>query len=135
MNAYSSDFHVPGAQPTGDAQFSRSPETTLGQQWAALADAGMAVAALAGVDLQTDKDAGRLAAFPGQVEAAGGWKMELARNGIVDLCAFMQPGLSALLAAGARGQDAQPAAMTLWHEFSKARDALLALVPQPEDAA
>ncbi|WP_232843116.1 hypothetical protein [Allopontixanthobacter confluentis] len=129
MNAYSSDFHVAGIQPAFDAAISDGVQNAFGQQWAALEEAGMAVAVMAGVEAHAAADTSVLRAFPSLIEKTGGWKMELARNGVADLSAFMQPGLAALLAVNARGQDAQPAARALWQEFSKARDALLGLVP------
>jgi len=42
----------------------------------------------------------------------------------------MKPGVQALLAVSARGQDPTAAALTLWREYHHARAALLALVPE-----
>ena len=57
------------------------------------------------------------------------WRRAMAEQGVDDLSAIMEPGLSALLAVRARGGDASAPAMTLWEEFLAARDALLALAP------
>ena len=56
--------------------------------------------------------------------------LRLAENHVSDMAAMMQPGLSALLAVSARGQDATAAALALWCEFHAAREALMALVPE-----
>ena len=42
------------------------------------------------------------------------------------------PGVTALLAVSARGQDPTAAALALWREYHHARAALLALVPEQE---
>jgi hypothetical protein len=52
---------------------------------------------------------------------------ELVETGVADIAAIMEPGLSALIAAHARGASPQAAAMALWEEFLGARDALMAL--------
>jgi hypothetical protein len=97
-------------------------------QWTALQDAAAAVAALAG--LAEEKPTPQIRNFPALIRDAGGWRYELAERGVADLAAIMQPGLKALLAVHARGQDATAAALTLWREFHAARAALLTLVPQ-----
>jgi hypothetical protein len=101
---------------------------TLGAQWAALQETADAVAAIAG--LAAEKPTALMRAFPDRIADVGGWRLELASNGIADIAAMMSPGVKALLAVSARGQDPTPAALTLWHEFHAARDALLALVPE-----
>lgn len=59
------------------------------------------------------------------------WQRELAGNHIEDMAAMMQPGLAALLATRARGQHANVPAHALLREFRAARDAVLALLPEP----
>ncbi|MGN6497621.1 MAG: hypothetical protein ACTHKM_10240 [Tsuneonella sp.] len=97
-------------------------------QWTALHDAAAAVAALAG--LAEERPSAQTRNFPALIRDAGGWRCRLAERGVADLAAIMQPGLKALLAVHARGQDATAAALTLWREFHVARAALLALVPE-----
>ncbi len=97
-------------------------------QWAALQDAAGAVAQLAG--LAAEKPSGQVRNFPALIKDAGGWRLELATNGVADLAAMMAPGVKALLAVSARGQDPTAAALTLWREYYHARAALLALVPE-----
>ena len=70
--------------------------------------------------------------FPVAIRDCGGWRRELAEQGIEDLSAVMEPGLAALLAACARGVSAYAAALALWQEFLAARDALMSLTPPPE---
>lgn len=96
--------------------------------WAALHDAADAVAALAG--LTADQPSAGVRNFPGLIFDVGGWRLELATNGVADLAAMMTPGVKALLAVSARGQDPTPAALTLWQEYHAARGALLALVQE-----
>lgn len=100
----------------------------MSAQWAALQDAASAVAALAG--LASERPSAEVRDFPALIDDAGGWRLELATNGVADLAAMMTPGVKALLAVSARGQDPTPAALTLWREYHQARAALLALVPE-----
>lgn len=103
-------------------------EVSLSAQWSAMRDAGAAVAMLAGVD--ADKPCAAERNFAAAVADAGGWRLELAREGLSDLGAMLQPGLAALLAVKARGRDAAAPARALWSEYRAARDALLALAPE-----
>jgi hypothetical protein len=100
----------------------------LAMRWAALHDAADAVALLAGI--APERPAAAIRAFPAQIREAGGWRLALAETGVDDLAAIMRPGLAALLAVKARGQDALAPARALWHEFDRSRAALLALVPE-----
>jgi len=103
------------------------------RKWLALHDAAAAVGAVAG--LRAEPMSGEVLGFPTTVEAVGGWHHQQAEQGVDDLLAIMEPGLSALLTLHARGGNSYPAAMALWHEFHAARDALLALLPWPESEA
>ncbi len=96
-------------------------------KWSGLHDAAETVAAIAGIDSPPMTPAVRN--LPGMMRDAGGWRRQRAEQGIEDLAALMEPGLSALLTACAQGADPRPAARALWHEFVLARDALLALAP------
>lgn len=102
--------------------------SAMSVQWAALQDAATAVAALAG--LAAEKPSAQIRNFPALIKDAGGWRLELATDGVADLAAMMRPGVKALLAVSARGQDPTAAALTLWREYHHARAALLALVPE-----
>jgi hypothetical protein len=99
----------------------------MSMRWSALHDAAGAVAMLAGYTAEPMKPDVRN--FPAVMRDLGGWRRAMAEQGVDDLSAIMEPGLSALLAVRARGGDASAPAMTLWEEFLAARDALLALVP------
>ncbi|MBD3730977.1 MAG: hypothetical protein IE933_14890 [Sphingomonadales bacterium] len=116
------------SQPAAEPQRLRASSSQMSVQWAALQDAAGAVATLAG--LATEKPSPTVRNFPALIRDAGGWRLDLAERGIADLTAIMQPGLTALLAVNARGQDATAAALTLWREFHAARAAILGLVPQ-----
>jgi hypothetical protein len=118
---------LPGS---GRARFGQASASAMSMKWAALHDAATAVAALARVPAEPMR--ADLRNFPAAMRDAGGWRRELADQGIEDLAAFMEPGLAALLAVHARGADAAPAALALWEEFRAARDGLMALVP-PQD--
>lgn len=107
---------------------SRSSAQSLSVQWTALQDAASAVAALAG--LAPERVSPQIRNFPALIKDVGGWRFELASDLIGDISAIMRPGLTALLAVNARGQDATAAALTLWREYHHARAAVLALVPE-----
>ena len=67
--------------------------------------------------------------FPAIMRDTGGWRLDLAEQGIDDLVAIMEPGLAALVSASAMGASPRAAAEALWNEFVVARAALIALVP------
>jgi hypothetical protein len=123
MTVQPTDFSA--SRPSGAAL--RGP-SAMSVQWAALQEAAGAVAALAG--LAAEKPSSQVRNFPALIKDAGGWRLELAANGVADLAAMMTPGVKALLAVAARGQDPTAAALTLWREYHHARAALLALVPE-----
>jgi hypothetical protein len=100
-------------------------------KWSALHDAAGAVAMLAGREMPGMSPEVRN--FPAVIRDAGGWRSQLAEQGIADIAAVMEPGLSALLAVHARGMRPAGAALALWEDFVSARDALLGLTP-PRDA-
>ena len=99
----------------------------VGGTAAALApgDAAATVALLAGQEAPGMSQEVR--SFPVSIRDAQPVTRELVENGIADLAAIMEPGLSALIAAHARGAHPQAAATALWQEFLSARDALMAL--------
>ncbi len=123
-NPQSPPAGMPGA---GRAEFGQATASTMSMKWSALLDAGDLVCALAGIAPEARK--AEVRNFPAIMKDTGGWRCQLAQNGVDDLAAIMEPGLSALLAVRARGANTGPAALALWHEFHAARAALLALVP------
>ena len=120
---------LPGS---GRAQFGQASASALGMKWSALHDAADVVCTLAGLVAEPMTPA--LRNFPAVMRDAGGWRRAMAEQGISDISAFMEPGLSALLAVHARGVNPSAPALTLWQEFVAARDALMALIPPPGDA-
>lgn len=123
MSTIPTDFTATRAD--GPAQRSAS---AMSVQWAAVQDAAGAVAALAG--LAVEKPSSQVRNFPALIRDVGGWRFDLATDGVSDLAAIMKPGVKALLAVAARGQDPTSAALALWREYHEARSALLALVPE-----
>lgn len=117
---------------SGRPEFGKGSGSALSMKWSALHDAAGTVAMIAG--LAAEAISPRIRNFPAVMRDAGGWRRELAEDGIADLTAVMEPGLSALLSAHARGASPQPAALALWQEFLQARNALLDLTP-PEQLA
>jgi hypothetical protein len=115
---------LPGA---GRAEFGQAASSAMSMKWSALHDAAGVVAQLAGLAPETRKP--NVRNFPAMMRDTGGWRFELAKQGVDDLAAIMEPGLAALLAAHSRGANAQAAALALWQEFHAAREALLELVP------
>ena len=122
-------MNAPFLPPAGLRPGSASSADAADRQWAALHQAAGVVAGLAGVDDPVTPPGGQH--FPEVIAQVGGWRAALAQQGIADLSAVMQPGLSALLAIHAQGADPGVAARTLWEEFTHARAAVLALLPPP----
>lgn len=117
---------LPGA---GRAQFGQASASALGMKWSALHDAAGVVATLAG--FAPEPMSQQLRNFPATLRDAASWRRIMAEQGIEDIGAILEPGLSALLAVHARGVNPAAAALALWQEFVAARDALLALSPPP----
>ena len=103
-------------------------DATLSAQWSAMQDAGAAIAQIAGT--VPDRPGPVERAFAASIRDAGGWRLQLAREGLAAMAAMLQPGLAALLAVKARGHDAAAPAQALWEEYRVAREALLALAPE-----
>lgn len=100
----------------------------LARQWAAVQEAASAIGVLAG--LAPEKPSLKIRNFPALIREVGGWQLNLATDQVADMAAMLQPGLAALLAVNARGQDATAAALTLWREYHAAREAVLGLLPE-----
>ena len=138
MNMHTS-FAPPGSPAAGPLPTSGRPEfeqvsaSAMSMKWSALHDAVAVVGSLTGMAPETIRP--EIRDFPAMLRNVGGWRCELAEQGIDDLSAVMEPGLAALLAIHARGVNPAPAAQALWQEFHVARAALLALTPPPEEAA
>lgn len=117
----------------GRPQFGKASVSAMGMKWSALHDAVAVVGVLAG--LQPEDMRPGVRNFPAVMRDLGGWRCDLAEQGIEDLSAIMEPGLAALLAAQARGVNPSAAALALWQEFYAARNALLTLAPTEQGAA
>ncbi len=120
--SFDSAMPLGSALASAEADFS---DVTV-RKWVALHDAAAVVAALAGVAPEAATD--ELLGFVDAIGQAPRWYRELAVQGVEDLTAIMEPGLSALIAVHTARGDASAPAHALWHEFAGARDALLALV-------
>ena len=129
MKAIPPDFGLPSGNTGSSPHGPLAP--ALDQQWAVLRNAGHAIAAMI-----APADRPELAEpldFPQALNAATGWRKVMIEQGLSDLIAMMEPGLSALLEVHARGHDASAPALALWQEFSAARSALVALAPLSDD--
>ncbi len=115
---------LPGA---GRASFGKAATNAMGMKWAALNDTAAVVATLAGIASEAMRPEVRN--FPAIMRDVGGWRRDVAEQGVDDLCAIIEPGIVALMAAHARGINPAAAALALWQEFHIARNALLALAP------
>ncbi|MEJ2409687.1 MAG: hypothetical protein P8Y58_03565 [Novosphingobium sp.] len=116
-----------GLPRSGRPHFGQGAAHALSMKWSALHNAASAVAAIAGA--ASPPISAEVRNFPAVMRDAGGWRRVMAEQGIEDLSALMEPGLTALLSAMARGASPQGAALALWHEFIAARDAMLRLAP------
>jgi hypothetical protein len=122
-----------GALPaSGRPTFGQASASAMSMKWSALHDACGVVALLAGLTAEPMRAEARN--YPAIMRDVGGWRRNLAEQGIEDLAAIMEPGLAALLAVHARGVDSSAPALALWQEFHAARNALLSLVPPPSAA-
>ena len=106
MDATPFSFGQPPATPilpaSGRPLFGQATASMISMKWSALHDAAAAVAAIAG--LAAEPMRADVRNFPAVMRDAGGWRRDLAEQGIEDLSAIMEPGLAALLAAHARGR-------------------------------
>lgn len=100
------------------------------ESWSALHSAGQEIGTLAALAAEPFDEA--LASFPARIEAVGGARLALAREGVADLDAILKPGLLALRTIHARGQDTTAPALALWREFHALRSALLDLATEHE---
>lgn len=97
----------------------------LERHWDELHRRGVKIAQMAA--LSREPFAGKLAKFPVAIRKQLPGRVDIAVNGVADLLAITEPGLSALYAIEARGQDVTAPALALWREYHAAREALLAL--------
>jgi hypothetical protein len=107
-----------------------SPYAALDRQWLALHEAAAAVAALAGRGpraLSPDLMPPELRGFPALVGTLAGARRQMVEDGLADLVAIMEPGLTALLCVHERKGDTTVPALALWQEFMSARAALVVL--------
>jgi hypothetical protein len=103
----------------------------MAMRWTAIHDAVDAVAFFAGIT--PAEDGPEISDFPEIMRQCGGWRRDLANQGVEDLIAILEPGVTALLSAHEGGANAKPAAIVLWQEFLAARGALLALAPSASE--
>ena len=130
MNALSHEFDLSRATmlPAVKHGAARAADTTkLASQWDAVHEAAAAIGALAQLGRGDEDDA--VKGLPDRALQLGGFEYEMVMRGVDDLAAVMQPGLRALLALSAQGQDTTSAALTLWQEFHKSRDAIIGFAP------
>ena len=132
MNAYSSEFHRLRSAAQRGNPTAQSPANIpdladgIARRWAALYSAAAAVASLAQIAPgQESRGTPDFAAF---IADSPRWKADLLRDGLDDIAAIMQAGLTALLAANAAAHNPAAAASALWAEFQHSRDALLEMV-------
>ena len=113
---------------SGRAGFGQSAGCPLSMKWSALHEAAETVALIAGTT------GGAMSAdarkFPAAMREASPTLRRRAEQGVADITAILEPGLSALLATHARGSNPAPAATALWQEFLAARDQVMSLAPQ-----
>ena len=101
------------------------PTGGLAAGWALLHEAGDALAELAQLGREPADFAPR--DFAMRAAVAGPTRLALAEQAIDDCAAALHSGLNALIAATEAGRDCTAAALTLWREFDRARNGLIAL--------
>ncbi|MDE1917918.1 MAG: hypothetical protein KGJ57_18505 [Sphingomonadales bacterium] len=118
MSILPPEFHARDADKLSEA------DARLATRWAALAGAAQVVAGLAGA-----RQVEAALHIPFALDRAVGGRRVLIEEGIDDMLAMMEPGITALLDVAQRGGQTEPAAMALWQEFLRARAGLVALAP------
>ncbi|WP_390584799.1 hypothetical protein [Erythrobacter sp. MTPC3] len=108
------------------------PVAALAKRWDELHASAAELAHHAG--LAPDNAVTDAATFEDALAKAHQWQREAVWQGIEDIDAMMQPGLTALKTIVARGQDAAAPALALWREFHFAREAVWATVGAREPA-
>jgi hypothetical protein len=96
----------------------------LGERWRAAHDKANRVAHFA--DLAAEPYAGRIAAFPLQLDPTNTHLAVLMKTSVEDVEALLEMGLRALENVAERGQDTGAPALALWREYHHARETMLA---------
>jgi hypothetical protein len=110
--------------------FDEARPLTLRERWENLHESAQLIGSMA--HLAKEEYRGNIADFPVTIMRSSVPKQEIAEQGLQDLDAMIQPGLTALLAIEARGQNTTAPALALWREVHAARQALLGLcAPEP----
>ena len=125
MNAFSSSHASAFAlHGSGPEETSLSAEM-LQQRWDALHETAAEIGAMA--QLAREPLAPKTAAFTRSIAAMDAARQTLALNGLADIEVMLKPGVAALRNLQARGEDVTAAALTLWCEFHRSRQAILDL--------
>lgn len=119
MNAIPPHFDASGLTAGAGVQ--------LALRWTALAGAARVVAQLADPQAPGVVDAAVMP--PVALDGLRGGRQMLIEQGIDDMLAMMEPGLTALLKVQQQGGQTTSAANALWQEFLRARRGLAALAP------
>ena len=112
--------HTPHDGQTSGIPAQEQPGSPLEVQWTALHRAATAVATLAGEDTSNAADT----APPPALAQLDARRRRMIEEGLGDLVAIMEPGLSALLAIHRGGGDVTAPASALWREFLSSRSGL-----------
>ncbi len=110
----------------------RAPDA-FAAQWKRLHDQAAELSQMAGMAQEAALE--MITNFPDDLALAGPDQRALVWQGIEDIDAMMQPGLTALRIVASRGQNASAPAMALWREFHRSRTALLTLTKTGVDRA
>ena len=119
-----SPLENPSAMMRQAAEHATRPETTA-ERWRSLHESAQIIASMAA--LANEPFEGELAGFPDRLAQVEDTRREHAETTLEDLDAILQPGLTALLAIQARGQDTTAPALALWREYHASRSALMSL--------
>ena len=119
------------ALPPDQMRAMREPGTaervgTLAGRWDELHDTANKLAAIAGLASESPHYGRDV--FAAKLSDASAWQRDLARQGIDDMEAMVEPGVRAIGTLQARGSDASVPAQALWRELHHALEAVLAMV-------
>ncbi|MEP2735348.1 MAG: hypothetical protein ABJP34_03535 [Erythrobacter sp.] len=126
MNAFSSSHSSAFALHSSGHEATSLPAEMLQDRWDALHQTAAEIGAMA--QLAREPLPATISAFAERFATMDVGRQMLALNGLADLEVMLKPGISALRNLHARGEDVTAAALTLWCEFHRSRQAILDLI-------
>ena len=125
MNAFPSSHSSVFALHGSGLEETSLPAEMLEQKWQALHQLAAEIGAMA--QLAREPLPAKINSFTHDFSAMDRGRQMLALNGLADIELMLKPGIAALRSLRASGDDVTAAALTLWCEFHRSRQAILDL--------